>query len=141
MDTDSILFSLHLGPVRHRISSALWMWLGGGKGSAGECETRMNCSLAWMDPPGRVTGGSLMKCRLLSHSPFLTHRTPKSWESALATCKSAFSQDFPGGPVVQNLPCNSGGEGSIPGQGTKIPHPEEQLESLCSATKDPTECN
>ena len=85
----------------------------------------------WMDPPGRVTGRSLMKCPPLSHSPFLTHRTRKSWESALATFKSAFSQDFPGGPVVKNLPCNSGGEGSIPGQGTKIPHPE-QLESLCS---------
>ena len=30
--------------------------------------------------------------------------------------------DFPGGPVVTNLPCNAGDVGSIPGQGTKIPH-------------------
>ena len=28
--------------------------------------------------------------------------------------------DFPGGPVVKNLPCNAGGAGSISGQGTKI---------------------
>ena len=30
--------------------------------------------------------------------------------------------DFPGGPVVKNPPCNAGDTGSIPGQGTKIPH-------------------
>ena len=30
-------------------------------------------------------------------------------------------RDFPGGPVVKNLPSNAGDAGSIPGQGTKIP--------------------
>ena len=30
--------------------------------------------------------------------------------------------DFPGGPVVENLPSNAGDVGSNPGQGTKIPH-------------------
>ena len=30
--------------------------------------------------------------------------------------------DFPGGPVVKNPPYNAGDVGSIPGQGTKIPH-------------------
>ena len=30
--------------------------------------------------------------------------------------------DFPGGPVVKNPPCHAGDAGSIPGQGTKIPH-------------------
>ena len=30
--------------------------------------------------------------------------------------------DFPGGPVVKNLPSNAGDVGSIPGQVTKIPH-------------------
>ena len=29
---------------------------------------------------------------------------------------------FPGGPVVKTLHSNAGGSGSIPGQGTKIPH-------------------
>ena len=58
-------------------------------------------------------------------------------------------EDFPGGPVVKNLPCNVGDSGSIPGQGTKIPHTleqlsqcanylfqEPQLESQCTAMKD-----
>ena len=30
-------------------------------------------------------------------------------------------RDFPGGPVVKNLPSNTGDVGSIPDQGTKIP--------------------
>ena len=46
-------------------------------------------------------------------------------------------QDFPGGPVIKNLPCNEGDVGSIPGQGTKIPHALEQL-SLCATTTEPT---
>ena len=48
--------------------------------------------------------------------------------------------DFPGGPVVKNLHCNSGGVGSIPGQGTKVPHTEKQLSSH-NATTEPTQCN
>ena len=36
-------------------------------------------------------------------------------------------RDFPGGPVVKNPPSNAGGPGSIPGQGTKIPHAAGQL--------------
>ena len=36
-------------------------------------------------------------------------------------------QDFPGGPVVKNLPSNAGDAGSIPGQETKIPHALGQL--------------
>ena len=31
-------------------------------------------------------------------------------------------RDFPGGLVVKNLPSTSGDAGSIPDQGTKIPH-------------------
>ena len=31
-------------------------------------------------------------------------------------------KNFPGGPVVNTLHFHSGGTGSIPGQGTKIPH-------------------
>ena len=37
------------------------------------------------------------------------------------------SKDFPGGPVVKNLPSNAGDAGSIPGLGTKIPHMAGQL--------------
>ena len=31
-------------------------------------------------------------------------------------------REFPGGPVVKNLPSNAGDVGSIPGQGIKTPH-------------------
>ena len=43
---------------------------------------------------------------------------------------------FPGGPVVKNLPSNAGDMGSIPGQGTKIPHAAGQL-SPCATTTEP----
>ena len=46
-------------------------------------------------------------------------RRPKGREEFL--CLN-FSLDFPGGPVVKNPPFNAGDAGSIPGQGTKIPH-------------------
>ena len=36
-------------------------------------------------------------------------------------------RDFPGGPMVKNPPFNAGDVGSIPGQGTKIPHATGQL--------------
>ena len=36
-------------------------------------------------------------------------------------------RDFPGGPVVKNPLYSAGDRGSIPGQGTKIPHAEGQL--------------
>ena len=35
--------------------------------------------------------------------------------------------DFPGGPVVKNPPSGEGNSGSIPGQGTEIPHATGQL--------------
>ena len=35
--------------------------------------------------------------------------------------------NFPGGPVVKNLPSNAGHAGCIPGQGTKTPHAVRQL--------------
>ena len=47
-------------------------------------------------------------------------------------------RDFPGGPVVKNLPSNTGDVGSIPGWGTKIPHATGQP-SLHATTK--TQCN
>ena len=31
-------------------------------------------------------------------------------------------KDFPGDPVVETSPSSAGSVGSIPGQGTKIPH-------------------
>ena len=50
------------------------------------------------------------------------------------------TRDFPAGPVVKNPPSNAGDVGSIPGQGTKIPHATGQL-SLCATTRQPVLCN
>ena len=41
--------------------------------------------------------------------------------------------DFPGGPVVKNLPSNAGDVVSIPGQRTEVPYATGQL-SLHAAT-------
>ena len=39
--------------------------------------------------------------------------------------KEGRRRDFPGDPVVKNLPCNARDTVSIPGWGTKIPHAAE----------------
>ena len=44
--------------------------------------------------------------------------------------------DFPGGPVVKNLPCNTGDAGSIPSQRARTPHAAERL-NPCAATAEP----
>ena len=43
-------------------------------------------------------------------------------------------QDFPGGPVFKNPPCNAKHRDLIPGGRTKIPHATRQLSS-CAAVK------
>ena len=45
--------------------------------------------------------------------------------------------DFPGGPVVKNLPCNTGDMGSILGQRIKILHATEQLSPCALEPTDP----
>ena len=61
-----------------------------------------------------------------------------SGETALVVTVVSF-RDFPGGPVVKNPPSNAGDTGSIPGQGTKIPHAEGQLSPRAS-TREPVCC-
>ena len=46
--------------------------------------------------------------------------------------------DFPGGPVVKNLPSNAGDVGAIPRRETKIPHAVGQLNPRAL---EPTCCN
>ena len=60
--------------------------------------------------------------------------------NATAPVKFSGLRDFPGGPVVKNLPSNAGDTGWIPGRGTKIPHASGQL-SLCAAMDDLKYCN
>ena len=58
--------------------------------------------------------------------------------------RSSWSQmqawGFPGGAAVRNLPCNAGDMGSIPGQGTRIPHALEPL-SQRATTTEPAHCS
>ena len=64
----------------------------------------------------------------------------QSWETLVQNLPSPLESarqevnlgDFPGDPVVKNLPCVAGDSGSIPDQGTKIPHPAEQLSPLAT---------
>ena len=48
--------------------------------------------------------------------------------------------DFPGGPVVKNLPSNAGDMGSSPGRGTEIPQATGQL-STHATTREPEHRN
>ena len=57
----------------------------------------------------------------------LTLGQPVSGAWRLVAAEELDSRDFAGGPLVKNLPFNAGDVGSIPGQGTKIPHATEQL--------------
>ena len=43
-------------------------------------------------------------------------------------------RDFPGGPVVKNLPSNAGNTGLIPGPGSKIPHATGQQSPCTTAS-------
>ena len=47
-----------------------------------------------------------------------------------------YSQDFPGGPVVKNLPADAQDVGLIPGQGTRFPYASGQLRS-CATSSEP----
>ena len=53
-------------------------------------------------------------------------RAPAKAET-IALLKKYKIRDFPGGPMVKNLPCNSGDMGSVPGGETKIPQALGQL--------------
>ena len=48
-------------------------------------------------------------------------------------------QDFLGGPMVKNLPCNAGNMSLSPGQGTRTSHASGQLNS--HATTEESTCH
>ena len=50
--------------------------------------------------------------------------------------KNVIVGDFPGGPVVKNLPARAGDMSSVPGPGRLTPHIVEQV-SLCAAATEP----
>ena len=59
-----------------------------------------------------------------SSPPYAPHFQPQSGVICPSTSllHRTLGGMFPGGPAVKNLPSNTGDTGSIPGQGTKIPH-------------------
>ena len=69
----------------------------------------------------------------------------KKWAPSCMNCGSLMKEkdtlktdqvrDFPGGPVVKNLPASAGDTGSSPGLGTKIPHAVGQLSLRATATE------
>ena len=59
----------------------------------------------------------------------------QSWEQQLDDAKIFTFMDFPGSPVVKNLPANAGGHGFDPWSG-KTPPAVGQL-SLCPTTTEP----
>ena len=89
----------------------------------------VNCSYSQTMTP-KITSIKLMPCNSgsLQHSQqeILNCSVRKNVINFLSTMNHF--GDFPGGPVVNNLACNPGDVGLIPGWGTKIPH-------ACGATK------
>ena len=59
----------------------------------------------------------------------------KGETGAIQQANSSLSRDFPGGPVVKNLPPNSGDVRLSPGWGTMIPHAAGQPCS-CATTRE-----
>ena len=57
----------------------------------------------------------------------------EAYHSPFEDLKIGEFADFPGGPVVENPPCNSEDKDLIPGWRTKIPHAMEQL-NPCATT-------
>ena len=61
----------------------------------------------------------------------------KSSHNSITTTTAKTPRDFPGGPVVKNLPAKAGDVDSISGWGIKIPHASGQL-SPSATTTEPT---
>ena len=60
-----------------------------------------------------------------NHTSRICH--PHQKKGFLKNC----TRDFPGGPVIKNLPSKAGDTGSIPGRGTKIPHANGKTKPTC----------
>ena len=90
----------------------------------------MHCHLCGVTTPNPTV--SDMSCCYIHVYPSQTFQT-----SLCLFLKERGQKGLPCGPVVKNLPSNEKNVGSIPDQGTKIPHAAGQL-SLCTVTTEPT---
>ena len=73
--------------------------------------------------PIQESNWGLLQCRWILYQ--LSYQG-RSLQVIRKLVKSVRKRNFPGHPEVNNLPCNAGDAGLIPGQGTKISHTEEQ---------------
>ena len=72
-------------------------------------------------PTKKLTISAL--CRSGSFSvPEFPHRKYYMYSVQIQLYTERRGRNFPGGPVVKNLPSNTAGCGSIPGQGIRISH-------------------
>ena len=78
---------------------------------------------------------SLVRTICMPSCPYLGFPSTLCSPSVVLWFKKAFCWDFPGGPVVKNLPSNAEDVGSIPGRGTKIPHAVGQLSLHATTTE------
>ena len=80
----------------------------------------------------------MKKWFVLSYSPWMVLGLTLKNLRCL-TCFFPLDQDpgdFPGGPVVESLPCNAGDVGLILGQGTRVPHAVGQLSPCTAITEE-----
>ena len=65
----------------------------------------------------------------------LSSRSGEHFKERFAATKFKEDKPFLRGPVVKTLPSNAGDTGSIPGQGTKIPHAAGHLSPNAAVTE------
>ena len=83
-----------------------------------------------------MSGETLRKLQKVTTAlvPLVQSTTQGSLFVLLLDILNCLIRDFPGGPVVKNLPSNAGDTGSIPGRGTKIPHAAGQQSPRATTT-------
>ena len=79
-----------------------------------------------------LSGLVLSKSRWEQHQESITSDHPK---------KKGDIGEFLGGPAMKNPSSNAGDEGSIPSQGTEIPHASGQLSLLITTREKPSGCS
>ena len=79
-----------------------------------------NKKLGYNDEVSQLISHAHNCITLLLGSFFSSELTSR--ETVQKFSKAGVCGDFPGGPVVKNLSSNAGHTGSIPSQGTKMPH-------------------
>ena len=108
---------VHLMEKFHKIWKSLW---------SKKYFVRLQLYLGSQRHWGNILTG--LSLEMLGHSSDSSARLPLAHPIPRKGGNQHQAGDFPGGPVVKNLPSHAGDECSIPGPDTKIPHATGQLE-------------